>query len=78
MRVKVFAAVLFAGVAAWSPTAFAQQVINGATPTAVEPHSGVTSGVSMTGQGGRADPDRRDDWRPRKRISSPTIPAAGT
>jgi len=51
MRVKVFAAVLFAGVAAWSPTAFAQQVINGATPTPLSP-TGVTSGVSMTGQGG--------------------------
>jgi uncharacterized protein with beta-barrel porin domain len=35
----------------WSPLSFAQQVINGAAPTALSP-IGVTSGVAMTGQGG--------------------------
>jgi outer membrane autotransporter protein len=40
-----------AAITAWSPGSFAQQVINGATPTALSP-TGVVSGVSMTGQGG--------------------------
>jgi uncharacterized protein with beta-barrel porin domain len=38
-------------VAAWSPASFAQQVVNGAIPTALGP-VGVTNGVAMTGQGG--------------------------
>ncbi len=41
----------FAAVAAWCSPSFAQQVINGATPTALSP-TGVTAGVAMTGQGG--------------------------
>jgi len=51
MKTEVFAAVLLTAVTAWSSAGFAQQVINGATPTALSP-TGVTSGVSMTGQGG--------------------------
>jgi uncharacterized protein with beta-barrel porin domain len=43
-----FFAALFLGVC---PAAMAQQVINGAIPTPLSP-TGVTSGVSMTGQGG--------------------------
>src|ERR1700689_5831014 len=38
-------------VQAWCSPGFAQQVINGATPTALSP-TGVTAGVAMTGQGG--------------------------
>ena len=38
-------------VQSWCLPAFAQQVINGATPTALSP-TGVTAGVAMTGQGG--------------------------
>jgi outer membrane autotransporter protein len=51
MKITAFAAfcaALFLGVC---PAAMAQQVINGAIPTALSP-TGVTSGVSMTGQGG--------------------------
>ena len=51
MKVSVFAATLVAAVTAGSSAGFAQQVINGATPTALSA-TGVTSGVSMTGQGG--------------------------
>jgi outer membrane autotransporter protein len=51
MRVTNFSAVFLTAFAAWSPASFAQQVINGATPTALSA-TGVTSGVSMTGQGG--------------------------
>ena len=51
MRVNFFAAALSTAVLGWSSAGFAQQVINGATPTALSP-TGVTSGVSMTGQGG--------------------------
>jgi uncharacterized protein with beta-barrel porin domain len=40
-----------AAIAAWCPASHAQQVINGATPTALSP-VGVTNGVAMTGQGG--------------------------
>jgi uncharacterized protein with beta-barrel porin domain len=43
-----FSAALFLGVC---PAALAQQVVNGAIPTPLSP-TGVTSGVSMTGQGG--------------------------
>src|SRR5476649_2316961 len=51
MRVTNLSAVFLTAFAAWSPASFAQQVINGATPTALSA-TGVTSGVSMTGQGG--------------------------
>ena len=51
MRVNVFTAVLVAAVTAGSTASVAQQVINGAIPTALNA-TGVTSGVSMTGQGG--------------------------
>ena len=40
-----------AAIAASCPASFAQQVINGAIPTALSP-VGVTNGVAMTGQGG--------------------------
>jgi outer membrane autotransporter protein len=51
MRIKVFATVLFAAVTVGSSAGVAQQVINGAIPTPLNA-TGVTSGVSMTGQGG--------------------------
>jgi outer membrane autotransporter protein len=51
MRVKIYASVLLACAMAGSHTAYAQQVINGATPTPLSVTGG-TSGVSMTGQGG--------------------------
>ena len=51
MRVPVFAAVLFTAATVWSSAGFAQQVINGAIPTPLSA-TGVTGGVSMTGQGG--------------------------
>jgi outer membrane autotransporter protein len=51
MRVTIFSAALFAAAFACTSASFAQQVINGAIPTSLSP-TGVTSGVSMTGQGG--------------------------
>jgi uncharacterized protein with beta-barrel porin domain len=51
MRIKAVRTAVIMAIAAWSPASFAQQVINGATPTALSP-TGVTSGVAMTGQGG--------------------------
>jgi uncharacterized protein with beta-barrel porin domain len=51
MRVTVFATALCALATAWSSASVAQQVVNGAIPTPLSA-TGVTSGVSMTGQGG--------------------------
>jgi outer membrane autotransporter protein len=51
MRVTVFATALIGAVTVGSTGGFAQQVINGAIPTPLSA-TGVTSGVSMTGQGG--------------------------
>ena len=51
MKIKLFSLTVLASIAAWCPPSFAQQVINGATPTALSP-TGVTAGVAMTGQGG--------------------------
>jgi len=51
MRGTIFVAVFVTAITVWCPAGFAQQVINGAIPTPLSP-TGVTSGVSMTGQGG--------------------------
>ncbi len=51
MRVKLISTILFGAVTTWSSAGFSQQVINGAIPTPLNA-TGVTSGVSMTGQGG--------------------------
>ena len=48
---RLFSAAFVVVIGAWCSPAFAQQVINGATPTALSP-TGVTAGVAMTGQGG--------------------------
>jgi uncharacterized protein with beta-barrel porin domain len=50
MKRALFLSSVIAGIIA-SPGSFAQQVINGAAPTPLNA-TGVTSGVSMTGQGG--------------------------
>src|SRR5580693_9405085 len=51
MKTKAFLLIVVVASTVWSPAGFAQQVINGATPTALSP-TGVTAGVAMTGQGG--------------------------
>ena len=51
MKRALFLSSVVAGVTALSPATFAQQTINGAAPTPLNA-TGVTSGVSMTGQGG--------------------------
>ena len=51
MKNKIFSIAFQAAFLALCPAAFGQQVINGAVPTALSP-TGVTQGVSMTGQGG--------------------------
>jgi uncharacterized protein with beta-barrel porin domain len=51
MKVTAFAVFTTAFFLGMCPAAMAQQVINGAIPTPLSP-TGVTSGVSMTGQGG--------------------------
>src|SRR5580704_17478707 len=48
---RLFSAAFVVVIGVWCSPAFAQQVINGATPTALSP-TGVTAGVAMTGQGG--------------------------
>ena len=50
MRKKILL-LSIAAVAAWAPASFAQQIVNGAIPTALNP-VGVTNGVAMTAQGG--------------------------
>jgi uncharacterized protein with beta-barrel porin domain len=51
MKIKLFSLTLLGAFLAWCPAGSAQQVVNGATPTAISP-TGVTAGVAMTGQGG--------------------------
>lgn len=51
MKRALFLSSALAGMTALSPATFAQQTINGAAPTPLNA-TGVTSGVSMTGQGG--------------------------
>src|ERR1039458_6694542 len=51
MKRALFLLSSVAAIAVWSPPSSAQQVINGATPTALSP-TGVSGGVAMTGQCG--------------------------
>lgn len=51
MKIRFLLLSSIAAVAAWSSASFAQQIINGASPTPLSA-TGVTSGVAMTGQGG--------------------------
>ena len=75
MRVNVLAAALVGAVTAWSSAGVAQQVINGAIPTPLNA-TGVTSGVSMTGQGGGGTLIVGTIGGPQSE-SSRTTPAAG-
>ena len=50
-KITLFSLATVATAAVWCSPAFAQQVINGATPTPLSA-TGVTSGVAMTSQGG--------------------------